>query len=183
MNPEPDDDTLADARMRRAYRSLAMEQTPADVDAAVLAAARRARPPRAKAMPAWVRPLAFAASALLCVGLVLQWKTAPELVDGVDIPTEPAATAVHQAAMESRAQKLGEPQRAKAGPAAEVFGEAQPVADEANASLCSAADRQSPVAWTACIRDLETRGSHAPATAERELLELAFPDFDAGASP
>jgi hypothetical protein len=183
MNREPDDDSLSDARVRRAYRSLATERTPAEVDAAVLAEARRARPPRANVLPGWARPLAFAASALLCVGLVLQWQTAPEPVDAVTIPAEPAAAAVHQAAIESRAQKLGEPQRAKAGPAAEVFDEALPSADEANAPRCSAEDRRSPVAWMACIRDLETRGRRAPGTTERELLELAFPAFDAGGRP
>jgi hypothetical protein len=111
---------------------------------------------------------------------VLQWKTAPEPLDAGAIPTEPAAAAVHQAAIESRAQKLGDPQRAKAGPAAEVFGEALPVPDETKAPRCSAEDRLSPVAWMACIRDLETHGSHAPAAAERELLEVTFPAFDAG---
>jgi hypothetical protein len=183
MNQEPDDDTLSDARVRRAYQSLATERTPAEVDAAVLVEARRARSPRARVLSAWARPVAFAASALLCVGLVLQWQTAPEPVDGGAIPAEPAAAAVHQAVIESRAQKLGEPPRAKAGPAAEVLGEAVPVSDEEKAPRCSAEDRRSPVAWMACIRDLETRGSRAPATAERELLELAFPAFDAGGKP
>jgi hypothetical protein len=179
MNPESDDGIFADARARRAYQSIATERTPPEVDAAVLADARRARSPRAKVVPGWAKPLAFAASALLCVGLVLQWKVAPEPVDGVAVPAEPAAAAVHQAAIESRARKLGEPERAKAGPAAEVFGEALPVADEENAPRCSAENRRSPDAWMACIRDLETRDSRAPATAERELLELAFPAFEA----
>jgi hypothetical protein len=179
MNPEPDDSTLADARLRRIYQSLATERTPAELDRAVLAEARRAPPSQRIALPGWARPLAFAASALLCVGLVLQWQTAPEPVDRAAIPAEPAA-AVHQAAIESRAQKLGEPQRTKAGPAAEAFGKPRGITDEATASHCSAEDRQSPVDWMACIRALETHGRPEPATAERELLELAFPAFDTG---
>jgi hypothetical protein len=179
MNAEPDDSTLADARLRRAYRSLATERTPAELDRMVLAEAGRAAPTRRQALPAWARPLAFAASALICVGVVLQWQTAPEPVDRAAIPAEPAAAAVHQAAVESRAQKLGEPQRAKAGPAAEAFDEPRTVTGAAHVSHCSAEDRQSPVDWMACIRALEARGRPEPATAERERLELAFPAFEA----
>lgn len=191
MNRErPVDSTLPDRRLRRAYHSLATERTPAELDRAVLAEARRAQGARPVALARWARPLAFAASALLCVGLVLQWEAAPERVGREAVPTEPAAAAVHQATIESRAQKLGEPQREKAGPAADPFGEGlqdqagitNPVSDEAQVAFCSAEDRQSRAAWMDCIEELETGGRLQPAAAERAQLELAFPALDAAGS-
>jgi len=66
------DDDLVDADLAKAWREASHERTPAELDRRVLQAARRAVPRRRGFLPAgWYRPLAYAATLVLGVALVL----------------------------------------------------------------------------------------------------------------
>ncbi len=121
-NNRPGD--VAESRLRDLYRELAVETTPPELDARILADARAALRDRPAPSRIWMRPLAVAATLGLCVALVLEIGTGP---DGTPVIPDPAADTreeIGHAARESRAQKMGESQAAKALPATNSFSDA-----------------------------------------------------------
>lgn len=61
-----------DDRVTQAYRELATERTPVHLDEAVLGRARSAARPEYSRLRSWTRPLAWAATVMLSVAIVLQ---------------------------------------------------------------------------------------------------------------
>ncbi|MGA8204274.1 MAG: hypothetical protein WB812_07110, partial [Woeseiaceae bacterium] len=62
----------ADERVSRGYRDVATETAPRHLDSAVLAQAAGATRSRYARSVAWTKPLAYAATIVLCVTIVLQ---------------------------------------------------------------------------------------------------------------
>ncbi len=67
----------ADAEISARYRELAQERTPEHLDKAVLRAAAEAARPRYSRLRSWTRPLAWAATVVLSVALVLEVSKLP----------------------------------------------------------------------------------------------------------
>ena len=66
-----------DAQVSAGYRDLARERTPDHLDKAVLRAAARAARPRYSRLRSWTRPMAWAATVVLSVALVLEISKLP----------------------------------------------------------------------------------------------------------
>ena len=66
-----------DAEVSARYRELAQERTPKHLDKAVLSAAAEAARPRYSRLRSWTRPLAWAATVVLSVALVLEVSKLP----------------------------------------------------------------------------------------------------------
>lgn len=182
MSDERYEDTLpGDLRIRRMYEAVATERTPASLDAAVLAGARQL--PQSRRTRRWIQPFAVAASTVLCLGLVMQLVFEPESPDSVRDPANPGSAGVHQAAIESRAKKLGALQREKAGATATPFDDSVPTASDipvghAEPPACSPEDRSDPADWLACIHTLESTGKAELAELERASLLREHPAFN-----
>jgi resuscitation-promoting factor RpfA len=97
----------SDDELRRLYGTLPREKPPAALDAAVLAASRRAVAPRSLARR-WGIPLSVAAAAVLAIGLALQ-------MQGHDTAgrSAPASMPAQRAAPAEKAAGGTRPQKAK----------------------------------------------------------------------
>jgi hypothetical protein len=182
MTRHPENDV--EPRVRAAWRAISSERTPAALDAAVIADARRSLAARTRQRAAWVRPLALAASVGICLAIVLELAHSP---DGGSAGAD--ARAVHEAAVESRAQKQGDVPRAKAGgtaasidtpaghvpdaPADAVTAPAVLPDGPGSARPCRQAE-ELPDEWLACIADLDAAGDADTADLERRRFDEAF---------
>jgi hypothetical protein len=192
------DGTAMDSLVRSIYRDVAREHTPAGLDKAVLDIAGHAAAAAGRSRRrAWMSPLALAASIGLCLAIVLQVTGVPD--PGPDRAAQPAPSpeAMHEAAVESREQKMGEAYRDKSAipqdfagsdAAAELTGPGEasaqatrtaPAAFDSrdDAGACDDAERAGPDAWLDCIESLEAGGHAADAASERRRLEQAHPGF------
>jgi hypothetical protein len=70
-------DARADALVSQAYRDLADERTPEHLDRTILRAAAKEARPRYSRFIAWTRPMAWAATVMLSVALVLEVANTP----------------------------------------------------------------------------------------------------------
>jgi len=70
-------DARADALLSQAYRDLADERTPEHLDRTILKAAAKEARPRYSRFIAWTRPMAWAATVMLSVALVLEVTNSP----------------------------------------------------------------------------------------------------------
>jgi len=203
---KPQPGPAADERVSRSYRDVATETAPRRLDSAVLAQAAGAARSRYARSLAWTKPLAFAATIVLCVTIVLELTRTPQ-PDGAVAPAEqpaapkrerseetvrnnaPAAASVQgpqpAATLDAEAfrprdfdmlQKARETARRQSG--ANPEARAQRLVDRA-ARSCDADAVATPETWLDCIGRLEESGLAAEAEKERHLLEEAFPDFDA----
>lgn len=91
-----------DESVTQTYRAIADERTPGRLDRAVLARAARAGRPEYARSRAWTRPLAWAATIVLSVAIVLEftqtpapedaaYREAPSSLDEAHSPAQPAA--------------------------------------------------------------------------------------------
>ena len=88
-----------DALVSQRYRELAQERTPEHLDRAVLGAAAKAARPRYSRLRSWTRPLAWAATVVLSVALVLEISKVPAPDNALfDVPTSDAALESNAAA-------------------------------------------------------------------------------------
>lgn len=128
-----------DADVRRLYRDLAVETTPDHLDDAVLQAARAAARPEYARARAWTRPLAWAATIVLTVAVVVEINRVPA----------PEMTPEREFAPVSRNQAEVSPAAAAEEPAADlaiqpppgsaVLQKAMPVPDSAGQSTAAPA--------------------------------------------
>ncbi|NIA26436.1 MAG: hypothetical protein GWP02_00130 [Desulfobulbaceae bacterium] len=196
----PELDGEVDSLVTRTYKEVASEPAPEHLDKAVLKQAADAARPRYLKSISWTRPMAWAATIILCVGLVLEITKEPP-------PPTRAETASPPGRIEAPASTLSKPEmvpvkaraprslmeegqapmeRKRAGkmsadfrqqatvtPAdAEVFS----VADAPQAlSACSDAEIAKPESWLLCIERLEDAGRTVEANEQRALYEAAFP--------
>jgi hypothetical protein len=204
MTEQRRDDRVTDAAVDAAWRQAAGEQPPAEVDAAILAAARDAvrrdaqerlpaRPPRRWAN--W-QPLAAAAGVIGLSFLLVQMlprdpltrprakqdaPRAPAAESALDsVAPEPSAGATHPARVEELASPPATPPRAVVRPS--VLPPAAPAAPraaaEATARQSIAARPESPADWAGRIAALHDAGDLAAAETELRAFRAAHPDAD-----
>lgn len=200
-------DARADALVSQAYRDLADERTPEHLDRTILRAAAKAARPRYSRFIAWTRPMAWAATVMLSVALVLEVTNSPspgvvsfdETIgtfevqspeadakdDGpVDSPEEsvvPASelTKKQSSDMRQKAAAIAEQEIAPQQPEARERAELlSDAAFSAPVTDCSQDAVATPQAWLECIVALEDADRDDAAREQRALLAEAFPDFD-----
>jgi hypothetical protein len=200
-------DTGADALVSQAYRDLADERTPEHLDRTILRAAAKAARPRYSRFIAWTRPMAWAATIMLSVALVLEVTNSPspgvvsfdETIgtfevqspeadakdDGpVDSPEESVVpvselTKKQSSDMRQKAAAIAEQEIAPQQPAARERDEfLSTAAFSAAVADCDEDVVATPQTWLECIVALEDADRDDAAREQRALLAEAFPDFD-----
>lgn len=201
-------DARADALVSQAYRDFADERTPEHLDRTILRAAAKAARPRYSRFIAWTRPMAWAATIMLSVALVLEVTNSPspgvvsvdETIgtfevqspeadakdDGpADSPQEsvvPASelTKKQSSDMRQKAAAIAEQEIAPQQPEARERAELlSDAAFSAPVTDCNQDAVATPQAWLECIVALEDADRDDAAREQRALLAEAFPDFDA----
>ena len=201
-------DARADALVSQAYRDLADERTPEHLDRTILRAAAKAARPRYSRFIAWTRPMAWAATIMLSVALVLEVTNSPspgvvsfdETIgtfevqspeadakdDGpVDSPEESVVpvselTKKQSSDMRQKAAAIAEQEIAPQQPEARERAELlSDAAFSAPVTDCNQDAVATPQAWLECIVALEDADRDDAAREQRALLAEAFPDFDA----
>ncbi len=201
-------DARADALVSQAYRDFADERTPEHLDRTILRAAAKAARPRYSRFIAWTRPMAWAATIMLSVALVLEVTNSPspgvvsvdETIgtfevqspeadakdDGpADSPEEsvvPASelTKKQSSDMRQKAAAIAEQEIAPQQPEARERAELlSDAAFSAPVTDCNQDAVATPQAWLECIVALEDADRDDAAREQRALLAEAFPDFDA----
>jgi len=179
-----------DVLVSQAYRDLADERTPERLDRTILRAAAKEARPRYSRFIAWTRPMAWAATVMLSVALVLEVTDtpSPEADAMDDSPVDSLGESVVPASEIPKKQSNDMRQKAAAVAEQEIAPQ-QPAARE-RAELLSAAAFSAPVAdcdedavatpqtWLECIVALEDAGRDDAAREQRAMLAEAFPDFD-----
>lgn len=201
-------DARADALVSQAYRDFADERTPEHLDRTILRAAAKAARPRYSRFIAWTRPMAWAATIMLSVALVLEVTNSPspgvvsvdETIgtfevqspeadakdDGpVDSPEESVVpvselTKKQSSDMRQKAAAIAEQEIAPQQPEARERAELlSDAAFSAPVTDCNQDAVATPQAWLECIVALEDADRDDAAREQRALLAEAFPDFDA----
>ena len=183
----------SDAEVSAAYAALARESVPVGLDSKVLRQAKLA------VQPVWSlqylysvrRPVAFAATLVLSLGIVLQFNdlllnVTPD-VNGVVM--EPgrtsAATSDIAAAIDGSGERLQE--QGKQGenvmsqgllnkPMPPAVGGADAMGPKTD-RFCESTQVATADLWWACILRLDSQGRLAASATERELLVNTYPDF------
>ena len=190
MTTDRDNQRVADA-----YREIATQTTPPELDERILQLAADGARSRYGTARSWTRPLAWAAMIVLSLAVVLEFTRMDEIVEA---PTERAEPATEERARsdvdmlkvkEEKDLQQEAAKRAPAMPAAATLGadeavmlrEAEDQVLESSAfapASCDAEARASAETWYACIIELRAQGLDAEAEAELEALVQAFPDFE-----
>jgi hypothetical protein len=171
------------------YRAFANERTPPALDRIILRnAATAAGKPRLRSMS--FLPWAVAASAALCLALVIEISREPELqpasaplgsAEEAKTPRQLSTAALQTEANRQRSDKAlkgGNSDGMAAKLSGPVRADEGPGATQSNgAGFCAAQAKSSATTWLACIRELEQAGEAAAARSEREALQTAFPAF------
>jgi len=186
----------SDTRVSEAYRALATETTPPELDDTILKMAASNVPTRYARVRGWLRPVAWAATIGLSLAFIL------EISRYQDIPVAPAPVIEkvevraisHDAAVTSTdedivSRKLNKhadapaagkalaPSADSAMPAAmESAAQRLDVAKE-QAEHCDAAARATAESWYSCVEGLKEDGLADAARQELDALLLEFPDF------
>ena len=199
MTTEQDNQRVSDA-----YRNIATQTAPADLDEKVLKLAAEAVPSRYGLARAWMRPLAWAATIALSLAFVLemsQLNDTPEAVVRDEMPEQRALTD-ERARSDADLMKAKEEKDARHGIAAKHAPAAAPVpavveaeaeAEEIQAAasranllylaapddevFCDTAARATADDWFACIEALREEGLTAAADSELAALRESFPGF------
>lgn len=203
MTEQRRDDRATDASVDAAWRLAAGEQPAAEVDAAILAAARAAvRPVTQERLPApppsrrWTRwqPLAAAAGVIGLSFLLVQMLPRDQLArppakqDAPQAPvaeSAPATTAPAPSPGDARQRPAAPAKAAVTGEAAVMSREHEATAGAAPRAPMEAAARQpvaagpeAPAAWATRIAALHDAGDLAAAEAELRAFRAAHPDAD-----
>ena len=165
---------MSEQRLSGTYRELATERTPKHLDRAVLAEAASAAKPRYSRLTKWTRPVAWAATVLLSVALVLEITRTP------DAPAEKREAEFGAAAFDDQetdvldqAEEIMEMRALEASEDA-AFAPAGRARAEPGCDERATAAAES---WLACIEELEAAGLVDEAARQRERLAQAFPAF------
>ncbi len=166
-------------QVSRAYQAAKFdEEPPAELDRAILAAARRQR---RRPLASYLPPLALAATVVLSVSLVLRSGVLNENAE-IFFEEAPQAPAVRTESI-SPSRELDEavvPQ--EAAPRERQIELIQSLRTTAGATSslqtgCTDADREQPAAWLACIAMSVAQGNEDGAREELAAFSLAFPDY------
>lgn len=206
MTEQRRDDRAIDASVDAAWRQAASEQPPAEVDAAILAAARAAvrrdaqdRQP-APALRRWAnwQPLAAAAGVIGLSFLLVQMLPREQLARppaDQGAPATPAAESAPDPTAPAPPPEVGRPSHAQSpeAPAAAAVTDAASVMSAEREAAAGAAPRaamestakqsvpaspEAPVAWANRIAALHDAGDLATAEAELRAFRAAHPDAD-----
>lgn len=200
------DERADDETVSAAYRDLAGEHCPAQLDKEVLRLAEsHAQHANYARSINWTRPLAWAATIALCLAITLEINRVPapeEMANRAEAKALPEAAEADDAAV-GRAQKLEDAPASERyrradneeAPAAAFelkskdtpmlrqaeemarFQSGTNVQQRARISRCPQEIRAEPSSWLQCIEALEEIGDHEAASLEREALVETFPDF------
>ena len=190
MNEQPRDERAIDVAVDAAWRQAAQEQPPAEVDAAILAAARAAvrhdAPERQPAPPLrwWAnwQPLAAAAGVIGLSFLLVQMLPRANLARppaNQESPQPAAESAPNTVAPAPPAAATSDATSVMSGERDATAGAAPRAAMEAATARQSvAASAESPAAWANRIAALHDAGDLAAAETELRAFRAAHPDAD-----
>jgi hypothetical protein len=172
-----------DPMVSAAYSAIATETAPARLDDIVLRSATeeaRATGGFARYFYTIRRPLAFAATLVLALSIVLQFDSlitgqTPLPSDGVAEYGNAATSASDiSAVIDASAEHIQEQsQQGERVRSQGLLNQPMPETDR----FCSSEQTVSPGLWWVCITELDKIGRYAAAAAERELLTNTYPDF------
>ena len=173
---ETRDSEAADPAVSEAYRSVANERAPAELDKTVLRAAAREldRDRWFGWFVPYFRPAAFAATACLCLAVVLELNQTVTSVpdpaldgDAADMVDDFASAAAEGA---SRFREIG-------ATATETTQLSQTTGAAAGPRYCDDDAVATAESWWRCVQDLRAAGRLAEAGSEARRLLEAHPDF------
>jgi hypothetical protein len=167
-----------DAGVSDVYRGLATERAPDELNKRVLRAAAEFKTTGPLRSARWMRPLAWAASIVLCVTFVyelgdpqlLQTTTSNEfsLADAPIVEDAAAIARLHKSP--GQALSAGRPQ---AGTGPDILA-----GQESARIRCTQQEQSAPESWYACIVRLEKDGWRREAEQQQTELETAYPEFE-----
>lgn len=183
MTKSADDKVLTDelAQLSERYRQAATESTPEWLDNAVLkrAGADAGQSIFAWRFSAWLRPLAFAATAVLCLSLVFEFGQTPGIVDsnGIIGGTSPSSGFADPVTGTDAVEALNRAVEASGRRLEDLNRSAESVKPANSTRYCTEQQSADPAEWWRCIEELRMAGMTANAQSELALLEARFPDF------
>lgn len=183
----------SDAEVSAAYETLARESVPTGLDTKVLRQARK------ETRPVWSlqylysirRPVAFAATLVLSLGIVLQFNdlllnVTPDTNGIVIEPGEKSTgTSDISAAIDGSGERLQEQRKQGENvmsqgllnkPMPSKVGGADAMGPETD-RFCEGSQVATADLWWACILELDSQGRYEAAATERELHGNTYPDF------
>ena len=194
MNQPDEHSSNTDPEVSAGYRAIANEPAPARLDDAVLRqAAREARPMSnlANYFYSVRRPLAFAATLVLALGIVLQFDelitdTSREVINGMTEPAE-SDTGASKISVGIDASVVHIQEQVRQGesavsqgslnkPMPNAVGGAEAMRSEI-VRFCDGAQTASAELWWECIAELDRSGRNEESASERQLLINTYPDF------
>ena len=194
MNQDNEYSSTADPEVSAAYRAIATETAPPRLDDVVLRKAAKETKQRnrlATYLSSVRRPLAFAATLVLALSIVLQFEylitdTAQDSTNGV-MQSDEASSGLSQisAVVDENAEHIQEQMQQSERVMTEgLLNQPASVSDGVTdtdnpdtARFCNSEQTASPERWWACVTDLESDGRYDAAAHERQLLTNTYPDF------
>jgi hypothetical protein len=194
MNQDNEQLSNTDPDVSAAYRAIADESVPEQLDRIVLRqAATRWQPLRklVAGFESWRRPLAFAAVSVLAFSMVLQFNdalvsTTHNPIDGLAEPGKSATDSAEISALvDASADHFQQQSRQGENvisqgylnkPMPLAVGGAEAMHSD-DIRFCDVEQTASAELWWACIVDLDRNGRADDSASERELLINTYPDF------
>jgi hypothetical protein len=194
MNQDNVHSSNTDPAVSAAYRAIATETAPQQLDDMVLRKAAKETKQRnrlATYLNSVRRPLAFAATLVLALSIVLQFEdvimdTAQDSTNGVlQSDGTDSGPSLISAVVDENAEHIQEQMQQSErvmteGLLNQPASVSDGVTDTANpdtARFCNSEQTASPERWWACVTDLESDGRYDAAAHERQLLTNTYPDF------
>ena len=183
----------SDAEVSAAYEAVARESVPAGLDTRVLQQSKKEAPPvwSMQYLYSVRRPVAFAATLVLSLGIVLQFSdlllnVTPDTNGIVIEPGEKSTgTSDISEAIDGSGERLQEQRKQGENvmsqgllnkPMPSAVGGSDAMSPETD-RFCESSQVATADLWWACILELDSLGRYEEAATERELLENTYPDF------
>jgi hypothetical protein len=171
-------------RVSDAYRDIAKEASPANLDDKVMAMARQEARTRYGLARAWIRPVAWAATIGLSFAFILEMTYFDDEAPAIDagMPAVVAAPEIKATAAPALREAEERADEAAASfaedvPAERLSRERASVQQADTVEHCSAEDRKDAASWYRCVLALREQGLEDAARDELDALQDAFPDF------